>query len=209
MDIIPGILSEEEVPDMPSEALLCFAKLFDTTLNNYIREYYESPQRKPEVVEKLQRSIGKVTESATFHTQVHERGIRTLLSQNSMRDLPMMAYNGDAHLDKVIEELQWLLANEGKLSATVSARTTSDFDAALGALTAYQADRTKAHQHNLPKILKENKTTLFCPPREKASNTGMRGLITNKSQWTMTLKAAQYLDLCLKNGISFSVMREC
>lgn len=209
MDVIPGILAEEEVLDMPSDALAALAKLFSASINSYILEYEKNQLANPEVKEKLSTCIGESLDRNTFHIQVADSKVRELINQNNLRELPMLVYNSEVDLDMLIEQLTWLDNNEGKLQATLPKRTKDDFDVAVKLVSDFQADSGKRHLHNLPALLVAHKSTLFCPPKKAEQSTGMRSLITGKNRWRMQLKAALYLKKCRDAGISYNIMREC
>lgn len=209
MDVIPGILAEEEIVDMSAETLSALAKLFSASINSYILEYEKNQTANSEVKEKLSACIGESLDRNTFHIQVADAKVKELISQNNLRELPMLVYNNEVDLDTLIEQLTWLDENEGKLQATLPKRTKDDFNTAVKLVSEFQGDITKRHLHNLPALLVAHKSTLFCPPKKTEQSTGMRMLITGKNRWRMQLKAALYLKRCRDAGISYNIMREC
>lgn len=209
MEVIEDILSENEVLDMSVETLAAFAKLFNTNMNKYVEDYINHPDANKDVVRKLVACIGDSVAMNTFHLQVKDKGVMSTLMQNNMRDLPILVYSNDIDIDEFITQLEWLTENEDRIRATLPARTSDMYKDALTRISKYQSLKDCHHDHDLVRLLKVYKQTLFCPSHEKPVNTGMRSLAMNKFRWKMQLKAALYLRHCLRNDISLDIAREC
>lgn len=207
-DIIEAILSEEEVIDMPSECLQAFVGVFNVQMKKVLLDYMMNPESNKEVVEKLDESVGADVKKSTFHMLVKDKRVGALLRDGSITRLAQMAYNNEINLQELIDQLEWLEKNNDKLQMTVQARTKDAYALATKEIAKFMQNPNARHTHKLDKLLLIYKDSLFCPKFEKATATGMRGLILNKDTRTLQKKYAEYLQLCIVNNISQSISKE-
>lgn len=207
-DILEGLLSENEVLDMPEETLEAYVRLFSQVLFKDLVDYMESSGANAEVVSKLKDVVGSVIARSTFHNKVKERGIKSTTYENKLKLLPQRIFSGELDVDVLIEDLTWLDDNSHNLASTLPLRTKEMYENGLELIRQYEANPFAAHDNNISEQMVLYKDLLFFPKQVKPVETGMRSLTLNKKKWKMQLRAAEYLKYCKENGVSPEIARE-
>lgn len=208
MIILEDFLDEAEVLDMPDDTLVAFVKTFGEDLYQALAEYMDSPEANPEVLNKLQDTVGDIVVRNTFHNQVNDKGLKATIYNCRLKVLPDMIYSHRIDADELIQDLTWLDGNTGNLFATLPVRTKTMFEYAQAKIIEYERNPDYAHVNSISENMTKWKNILFLPKRKNAKATGMRNLSMNKNRWRMQLKAAEYLKYCVEHGISQNVARE-
>ena len=209
MDVINEILSEEETMSMPEETLIAFSRVCNTDMKFQLASYLDNVDGLEEVKNKISKCIGDDVHRSTFHFKVKDEDIQALLRKANLKSLPVLAYNKEIDLDTLISKLEWLEDNEGSIRSELPTREKDDYKVAYEMICNFQRNPIYHHDHNIAELMRVFKDRLFCPPREKSTQTGIRSLSINKNFWKMQLKAAKYLKYCIDNNISYANAREC
>ena len=195
MDIIPGLISDQDIKYMPDELLIALSKVFDDILASKFKEYMTSENADKSVVERLETLIGDSIKSHTFHEQVIENGTKDIIMNLSIETL---AYQ-NLDYDLLLKTLEWAKENRQYMRATIDPRSRVNYEQLEGCAARY--DRSVAANNypvvydNMQARIKANKK-LFYSPNEKQKGTRIGTVIRKAQDCDLAILGLQYLKYC-------------
>ena len=201
MDIIPGLISEDDVKYMPDSLLEAFSLVFDDILARRFKAYIENPAADKSTVNRIVSVIGDSIQSHTFHEVVIANGTKDIISN---LPLEMLAYEPRDY-DLLERTLVWTKENRKFMQATIDPRTRTNYMILEKEATAY--DRL-CYQNGYPVVydhmcdrIKANKK-LFYSPTEKQKGTRISAVIRRVQDCDIAYLGVQYLKYCQQHEIT-------
>ena len=202
MDIFPSLLGEAEFELFTEQDYLALSGVLNDTLAKYIKEYLENPAAKPEVVAAIQKNIGPLINSLTFHYVLFDKGIIDLISKLSPENL----VNSSADFEDIKEKLKFLEDNIGNLRVTISARPKSAYQSFITSVKGV-LDRQKLSgiTPTYPDILAriEGNKFAFYVPNDKGHPTGTQVVNSRRRVWMMCLRGLEYKEYCDNHNVNY------
>ena len=180
MDIISGLLSDEDVQYMPDSLILAYGDILDDVLASMFKSYLENQNAKPQVRERIQSLIGD-----------HIR-MRTL------------AYT-PCDYDLIINTMNWINENRQYMRQTIDPRSRESFETLKSEASKYDkaiaANGYTVVYPNMSGRIQANKN-LFYSPNEKQKGTRIGNVIRRVQESKIALQGAQYLKYCAEHNIT-------
>lgn len=203
MDIFPGLLGETEFRMFTETDYACLHSVLDDTLAKYILDYMCSENADQEIVGSIQKNIGKIVESMTFHLQMRDKGIIDLLKGLSPESI--VSLDADSAKD-VREKLTFLEDNVDKVRLNIQPRSKKsweDFYSAMQALhiRMLQSGIRPTYDDMLERL--KSNSFIFYVPGDKGHSTGMGLINSRRNQWTICLRGLEYKDYCDSKNINY------
>ena len=176
MDPIYGVLDENFFLTADDTCLKALSKLIDDALATHLQNYVESDDALAEVVAVIEKHLGDVIKSSTFHNVLIERGIPKLVEKLTLDTIAEM----QSGQEEVIRELEFVENNFKYIRTCIEPRSKADYEDFVRLLPNGYGERVKANR------------IMFYSPREKARYTGVGILIRRKDTWTIALKGLRY-----------------
>jgi hypothetical protein len=192
MDILQGILKEEDLLGLEEAACVALSRLLDEKLAMRIFEYYNTEGVKPEAKEVIDKYLMPVMERLLFSQLAIDRGLVELVSKLNLDDLHIQRVDRK----KIIEDLEWLLENKRKLKAFVEPRKKQDYAEFLSGLDGQSFMRVEQNRE------------MFYDRYERSRGLGVGILVKRSQTWEMALKGLKYLEYIGAKGLQNSYLRK-
>lgn len=195
MDVITGIITEEEAKFISDEAWSALVPLATDNVAEMLQNYVNDDSSDKEVVEKIKTKFESILQSESMYSELKSLGIPDLVRQMSFEEISEK--QGQDVVD-LIEKLEVLEKYEPYIKATVEPRKPKDFNNFLSKLSTDPALREKVRVNKI----------FFCSPREKMRYTGLGIAITRADTWKIALQGLRYIQYCEKHSITEIYRRE-
>lgn len=202
MDIIEGILSEEELRYFDEDGYEAFNKVLDDVLAETLLEYITGTGQDPEVLASVKKHMGRTITNLTFPKTVKDMGVIGMIRMLSIPAIVRGVYS-DESLATILTQLQFLENNFDKIHMRSPIRTAKefrDFESALNrAIISGTAAGAKLNYTNT-NALRAN-SFLFYTPRDTGKSLGLDSLITGHTTWRKYLMCILYKNACDRFGV--------
>lgn len=201
MDVIEGILGEAEMSMFDADDFGDFYVVLNNLTAWRIREYMQSPDANPSVVEHINKHIGEAVKSLTIAKVLQEEGVMEMLTNINPGTILVYARNNPDCYNK----LKMLEDNYTSLRPNNNPPTSKDFQRFKSMLSRV-LDRMKANgmTPTYPDIMRrvQENSFLFYSPHmaPRGNNVGM--LLTRRNIWHMCFKGLDFDRYCVENGIT-------
>lgn len=201
MDIISGLLSDEDVQYMSDSLILAYGDILDDVLASMFKSYLENQNAEPQVRERIKNLIGDHIRMRTFHEEVIKNGTRDIVSSLSLETL---AYT-QCDYDLIINTMNWINENRQYMRQTIDPRSRESFETLKSEASKYdKAVASNGYTVVYPNMLgriQANKN-LFYSPNEKQKGTRIGNVIRKVQESKIALQGAQYLKYCAEHNIT-------
>lgn len=193
MDIIQGLISEEDIMYMSDDTLISLGNLLDDNLGTIFNDYLEDPKGTGIVKDRIRKFIGEKVKRSVFHKEVLARGIVEEVNKISIEALPISS----ADYTTLKKSLLWLKENKQYLKSYIEPRQESDFKDFLAGIHSMSNPNGR---RNLPALIAKN-APLFYSRYEKPRSTRIGSLVERSDNWEIILYGLHYLEYCNKLGL--------
>ena len=191
MNVIYDILTEKELEQFTEKDWKLLESLLDDTLAVHVVKYLDSVPENYHVQTLCETYLGKTARSYTFHLQVVEKDIITLVREVQPETVLM---NSPEYIANVKEKFTFLKDNYSQLRAMIPARKRTDWEEFCTNLS-----KMPFATADFMNKLKVNKS-MFCTQREVDRPLPTKYIITVKSKWEMALNAILWDERCKQVG---------
>lgn len=202
MVIFPEVMGEIELSYFTEADLSALEMVLDDTLATYLLQYMQNPESNPDVVARVQESVGRAVESLTLPAILRDKGILDLLVGLSPEGL----FQQDTAMIK--DQLTFLERNIDKAREFVQPRTKAVYDnfvdSLLGAEARLRMDGLTPTFTDLKQRIISNRF-MFYVPNDKGHKTGIDIIHRRRKIWTICLRGIEYMEYCNTNGIDMSI----
>ena len=201
IDVFPNLIGEDIFKYFDYNDYLNLSNVLDDICAKILRDYMANSEADPEIVDYLKSYCNDKIQALTLHLDLRERGITDMVANLS----PDTILHSTVPLEKIIDDLTYIMDNEGSITVTLPRRGNEEFQNWYKSLTKAQT-LAKAngehlmHPDMLQKISKNK--YIFYTPNNVTIPTGAKIFRTRKRQWFTCLRGAQYIQKCNELGLS-------
>lgn len=209
MDVVKGLLSENEFRLFKSEDYTALENLLDDSLANQILNYINGEGQDPYVLDSIKCFLMPTIETLTFPLKLHSEGYVDMISKLSPQVIVSTTQDPE-YIKKLHSQLRFLEANFEKITARTPARSRADYDKFLGRMQALVTRSMCENQEltypNLIQRIEANKF-VFYSPQDKGHSTMLGNITRRRREWTLCLRGLDYKEYCDASGIPANLRR--
>lgn len=195
MDVITGIITEEEAKSLSEKAWSALVPLATDAVANMLQNYISDESSDREVVEKIKATFEGILNDESMYVELKSLGIPDLLRQMNFEEI---SEKQGQYVVDLIEKLELLEKYEPNIKATIEPRKPKDFNNFLSTISSNPVLKEKVRVNKI----------FFCSPREKVRYTGLGIAITRADTWKIALQGLRYIQYCEKHAITEIYRRE-
>lgn len=125
MDVLPKTLPEQFFLDVDTDCLAKLAAVVNFGTACTFRDYIDSPNHNPTVAKIIEDNLGDAIKRATFHQELHDKGIVKALRSINLGAIAAM-HNVD-EMQKLVDIIEYVRANSKYVRATIHPVTKDEY----------------------------------------------------------------------------------
>ena len=125
MDVLPKTLSEQFFLDVDTDCLAKLAAVVNFGTACTFRDYIEGPNHNPTVAKIIEDNLGDAIKRATFHQELHDKGIVKALRSINLGAIAAM--HNVEEMQKLVDIIEYVRANSKYVRATIHPVTKDEY----------------------------------------------------------------------------------
>lgn len=125
MDVLPKTLPEQFFLDVDTDCLAKLAAVVNFGTACTFRDYIESPNHNPTVAKIIEDNLGDAIKRATFHQELHDKGIVKALRSINLGAIAAM--HNVEEMQKLVDIIEYVRANSKYVRAAIHPVTKDEY----------------------------------------------------------------------------------
>lgn len=202
IDIIPGILSENEFLYFTPRDYFILGDVLDNYLAKCLEDYINTSGANDKIVSEIKLHLNDKIEALTLPDKLKDNGIYELLKSLVPSNLTSLT---NEELSALHDKLEYLNEVAYKVTESLPPRSKEAWESFLymlkGVAARISTSGSKPKYYDFVELVVDNKI-LFYNPRAKYVDTGSSIISKRKVTWLQAWAGSKYLLECNARGIS-------